>query len=188
MIDKQTEILKAALRLFVENGFHGTPTSLIAKEAGVANGTLFHYFSTKEELIVSLYVAIKKHLSACMAIEEKSEASLKEQLKNIYITALTWGIDNTTEFRFIQQFISSPYLLKLAPEEIQQKNNKILQLFQEGIDGQIIKNMPIDLINTLVNSHLFGVSQYINQSQLAAQQQENIINSSFELIWDMIAL
>ena len=188
MIDKQTEILRAALKLFVENGFHGTPTSLIAKEAGVANGTLFHYFSTKEELIVSLYVAIKKNLSACMVLEEDSFSSLKEQMKYIYVSALKWGIDNTTEFRFIQQFISSPYLLKLAPEEIQQKNTRILQLFQQGIDEKIIKKLPIDLINTLVNSHLFGVSQYVNQCQLAASERDNIISYSFELIWEMIAL
>jgi AcrR family transcriptional regulator len=42
-MDKQQEILSAALQLFVANGFHGTATSKIAKEAGVANGTLFHY-------------------------------------------------------------------------------------------------------------------------------------------------
>jgi AcrR family transcriptional regulator len=187
MIDKQAEILKAALRLFVENGFHGTPTSLIAKEAGVANGTLFHYFNTKEDLIVSLYVAIKKNLSACITIHPDDTASLKDKLKYIYVMALKWGIDNTIEFRFVQQFISSPYLLKLAPEEIQQKNNMILMLFQQGIDEHIIKPIPVDLINTLVNSHLFGVSQYILQSQFSEAEQDKIINDSYELVWDMIA-
>lgn len=187
MIDKQAEILKAALRLFVENGFHGTPTSLIAKEAGVANGTLFHYFSTKDELIVSLYVSIKKHLSACMTINAVSVTTLKEQLRHIYVMALKWGTENATEFRFVQQFISSPYLLKLAPEEIQQKNNMILMLFQQGIEEHLIKPISVELINTLVNSHLFGVSQYMLQSKFTEAEQDKIINDSFELLWDMIA-
>jgi AcrR family transcriptional regulator len=39
-LDKKEEILKTALKLFVEFGFHATPTSKIAKEAGIANGTL----------------------------------------------------------------------------------------------------------------------------------------------------
>ncbi len=87
----------------------------------------------------------------------------------------------------MQQFISSPYLLKLAPEEIQQKNNMILTLFQQGIDEHIIKPIPVDLINTLVNSHLFGVSQYILQSQLSEAEQNKVIYESYELVWDMIA-
>jgi AcrR family transcriptional regulator len=40
--------LAAALQLFVAFGFHGTPTSRIAAQAGVSNGTLFHYYKTKQ--------------------------------------------------------------------------------------------------------------------------------------------
>ena len=59
-MDKKNSILGSALRLFVENGFHGTATSKIAQEASIANGTLFNYFKTKEELIVTLYHYILK--------------------------------------------------------------------------------------------------------------------------------
>ncbi|MCK5033837.1 MAG: helix-turn-helix transcriptional regulator, partial [Calditrichia bacterium] len=52
--EKREAILKATLNLLVERGFHDTPTSLIAKEAGVATGTLFHHFKNKEELINAL--------------------------------------------------------------------------------------------------------------------------------------
>ena len=51
-MNKREKIFSTALNLFVEHGFHGTPTSKIAKEAGVANGTLFHHFNTKEDLII----------------------------------------------------------------------------------------------------------------------------------------
>jgi len=52
-MDKKQLILGTALKLFVEAGFHGTATSKIAAEANVANGTLFNYFRTKEELILT---------------------------------------------------------------------------------------------------------------------------------------
>ena len=58
-MEKVDKILEAALQLFTSKGFHGTPTSEIAKTAGVANGTLFHYFKTKEELINNLYLHVK---------------------------------------------------------------------------------------------------------------------------------
>jgi AcrR family transcriptional regulator len=54
--EKEQKILDTSLVLFVEKGFHGTSTAEIAKTAGVATGTLFHYFKTKEELIDRLYI------------------------------------------------------------------------------------------------------------------------------------
>ena len=56
---KRKKIIEISLKLFVERGFHGTPTSLIAKEAGIANGTLFNYFKTKDILINEVYKEIK---------------------------------------------------------------------------------------------------------------------------------
>lgn len=47
-------ILKAALPLFAKNGIDGTPVSQIAKAAGVAHGTVFLYFPTKEELAAAV--------------------------------------------------------------------------------------------------------------------------------------
>ena len=57
--DKKAAIASTAVRLFTERGIHGTPTSLIAREAGISNGTLFHYFPTKEDLITFAYREIK---------------------------------------------------------------------------------------------------------------------------------
>jgi AcrR family transcriptional regulator len=65
MKEKELQILNASLNLFVERGFHGTSTAEIAKSAGVATGTLFHYFKSKEELINRLYLYSKE----CMISE-----------------------------------------------------------------------------------------------------------------------
>jgi AcrR family transcriptional regulator len=42
-------ILRAALQLFAEKGFYQTTTKAIARKAGIAEGTLFNYFETKED-------------------------------------------------------------------------------------------------------------------------------------------
>ncbi len=77
-MDKREKILKAALHLFVEFGFHGTPTSKIANKAGVANGTLFHYFATKEALIIALYIDIKQQMGCFIAENTTGEQLLKK--------------------------------------------------------------------------------------------------------------
>ena len=51
---KKSQIIQAALDLFVERGYYGTKTSQISRRAGISEGLLFHYFSTKEILLEEL--------------------------------------------------------------------------------------------------------------------------------------
>jgi TetR/AcrR family transcriptional regulator, fatty acid metabolism regulator protein len=53
--DKRDRILSAAVKVFARNGFHATRVSEVAKAAGVADGTIYLYFKSKEELLVSLF-------------------------------------------------------------------------------------------------------------------------------------
>ena len=53
--DKRERILDAAVRVFAKKGFHATRVSEVAKAAGVADGTIYLYFKSKDELLVSLF-------------------------------------------------------------------------------------------------------------------------------------
>lgn len=185
-MDKQEQILKAALKLFVEFGFHGTPTSKIAKEAGVSNGTLFHYYKTKDELVVALYISIKSNLSACMISDRAEGETIKATFKRMFISSMYWAIENPTEFRFTQQFHSSPYLSMVSNEEVMKQMKYLMDFMQEAIDARVLKPLPIDLLFTLLSSHIYGINEYLVASNLDAEKQKETINQSFDLIWYMI--
>ena len=53
--DKRERILSAAVKVFAKNGFYATRVSEVAKAAGVADGTIYLYFKSKDELLVSLF-------------------------------------------------------------------------------------------------------------------------------------
>jgi TetR/AcrR family fatty acid metabolism transcriptional regulator len=53
--DKRDRILKAAVKVFARTGFHATRVSEVAKAAGVADGTIYLYFKSKEDLLVALF-------------------------------------------------------------------------------------------------------------------------------------
>lgn len=184
--DKQKSILAAALKLFVEFGFHGTPTSKIAQAAGVSNGTLFHYYKTKDELVIALYTDIKTRLGDYVAANTPDSKDLKELMRTNYLNTLYWALDNRQEFYFIQQFHSSPFLLMIAPEETQKQTKWVFDLLARAIKTKLIKNQPIPFIYTLISSHLYGVNQYLATSDLTAAKQKKLINESFESIWKMI--
>src|ERR1700689_3190180 len=74
-------ILAAALNLFAEKGFYRTSTRAISRKAGIAEGTLFNYFETKEDL--ALYF-LERELDAVIQWYERDQriqkAALPEQL------------------------------------------------------------------------------------------------------------
>ena len=64
--NKKEAVLKSTLELIKDNGFHGTPISLIAKKAGVASGTIYHYFPSKDSIIMALHYRIKTEMVQAM--------------------------------------------------------------------------------------------------------------------------
>lgn len=185
--DKRKDLLAAALQLFVQYGFHGTPTSKIAKQAGVANGTLFHYYKTKEDLIVSLYIDIKTRMGEYIEEKVPEGRMAKEMFKEQFTQVLLWSLENKDEFYFIQQFHTSPFAALLSPEEIKKQLSKSCHQIEEAIKEKVIKDRDVDFILTLLTSHTFGLNQYLAKTKLTKDQQLKLIEDSFEMLWTMIS-
>lgn len=185
--DKRKELLSAALKLFVENGFHGTPTSSIAKEAGVAHGTLFHYFKTKDELVVALYIRIKQEMGTCSIPFLEKDIGLKEKVTGIFTASIEWGLKHRNEFQFIEQFHHSPFLKMVPSAEIQEQGKPALDLLKKGIKEKMLKPMDVDFMITIVMSQLFGLYKYLIQTNLSRKKQQALIEETVHLLWDMIS-
>lgn len=185
--DKRKDLLAAALRLFAGNGFHGTPTSKIAKEAGVANGTLFHYYKTKEDLIVSLYIDIKSRMSEYVEANAEKDKSIKKNFRNQYIQIMLWSLSHRDEFYFIQQFHTSPFAALVPPEEIERMTGKSCEQIEKAIKEKSIKKRDPNFILTLFSSHTFGLNQYLTKTELTEKEQKEVIKDSFNMLWAMIS-
>jgi TetR/AcrR family fatty acid metabolism transcriptional regulator len=79
--DKRDRILKAAVKVFARNGFHATRVSEVAKAAGVADGTIYLYFKSKEELLFSLFEDRVGKLLAYMRDELPKKKDAPERLR-----------------------------------------------------------------------------------------------------------
>jgi TetR/AcrR family transcriptional regulator, fatty acid metabolism regulator protein len=82
--DRRRQILDAAVRVFARQGFHGCRVSDIADEAGVAYGLVYHYFSSKEEVLDTLFLE-RWGLMIAMIDEAaaRDELSAREKLHEI---------------------------------------------------------------------------------------------------------
>lgn len=81
--DKRERILDAAVRVLAKRGFHSTRISEVAKAAGVADGTIYLYFKSKDELLVSLFEDRVERLLAFLQAELPRSGSASDKLKRI---------------------------------------------------------------------------------------------------------
>ncbi|HSD90195.1 MAG TPA: TetR/AcrR family transcriptional regulator, partial [Kofleriaceae bacterium] len=88
--DKRERILDAAERVFAQRGFFASRVSEIAKEAGVADGTIYLYFKSKDELLISLFEERMKQVNEALSVAiaglspaEQLRAFVKTYLKLI---------------------------------------------------------------------------------------------------------
>src|SRR5271163_2593720 len=110
--DKRNAILDAATRLFAERGLTAAPTSEISKYARVAEGTLFTYFNTKDELINALYREIKLQLADAMMSDFPRKKNVQARLQHVWDRYIQWGIANPRQRKALAQLQVSEALTR----------------------------------------------------------------------------
>src|ERR1700728_968563 len=88
--EKRTAILAAATEAVAMLGV-SAPTAKIAKEAGVAEGTLFTYFTNKDELLNRLYLELKMDLRNAMMTGYPAGKSLVDRNRHVWDRLIDWG-------------------------------------------------------------------------------------------------
>jgi AcrR family transcriptional regulator len=92
--EKRRLILDAAVRVFARKGYHTSRVGDIAEEAGVAHGLLYHYFSSKEELLETVFRETWSELLEAFARVGESEEPAREQLRQVAAILLrSWRRD-----------------------------------------------------------------------------------------------
>jgi AcrR family transcriptional regulator len=185
-MDKQQLILGTALKLFVENGFHGTATSKIAIESGVANGTLFNYFRTKEELIVAIYHTALNEMDAFIMERMTSHSISKESFRSLFVATVLWSLENPFHYQYLQQFRHSPYGKMKVSETLNIEENALYVLIQNGINIVLVKPMAVSFIYSLIMAQINGLHYYIISNDFGIEKQTEFISESFDMVWKMI--
>ena len=182
--DKKEAIFNSTLKLITENGFDATPISLIAKDAGVAAGTIYIYFKDKRALINELYLELKEDLTKAVIDNYNPGLSIRVGLELIYRNYLNFMLQNSAKFRFFEQFTSSPYIDKLTKEEGLRIFHPVIDIFEKAKKEKMIKNIPNEIIYAQVFSPLSNlVRQQINGQ---FEFNEETIEITFQVCWDAI--
>ncbi|MBU1237597.1 MAG: TetR/AcrR family transcriptional regulator [Gammaproteobacteria bacterium] len=180
--DKKQRILQATLRLITDNGFHGTPVSMIANEAGVGAGTIYRYFANKEAIINELYDHIQKDLHAATMANIPADVSVRDEFRLKWLNILHYFLDHHYEARFLEQYSASPFISPEVTEEKNRRNAHLKALIARGVATGAIREVDYHTVAVL----LWGTVYQLHQLQTSGMRQvtEDLIDDIFRVVWD----
>lgn len=131
---RRDQMIRAAVTLFKEKGFHRATTREIAKEAGFSIGTLYEYIRTKEDVLYlvcdSIYNEVHNRLSQ-ITLENGTTEDLKTAIRHYYEV-----IDDMSD-EFVVMYQESKSLPKGALEYVLTKELEMVDIFHKIITGCI---------------------------------------------------
>jgi AcrR family transcriptional regulator len=146
--DKRNAILSAATRLFAERGLTAAPTSEISKQAGVAEGTLFTYFKTKDDLINALYREIKLELADAMMSDFPRKKNVHTRMRHVWDRYVNWGIANAKQRKVLAQLQVSEVLTKESRDAGSAPFVEFQNMIRDAIEQRVMRNdLPVELIS-----------------------------------------
>ncbi len=184
MENKKNKILKTALKLFARHGFRETTTSQIARESGVANGTLFHYFPTKDDIIDTLFLLCSLNAERYYRKGLENYRSIKGKFMQLLRNWLEFALDNTEQYLFINLYLTSSYLSK--DEKNLVFSEFIEKIIEPGERQKLFKDSPPELI-VEVTSHLLHVLivHFLDNRHKASDPE--YVERALSFIWDSVS-
>jgi AcrR family transcriptional regulator len=179
--DKYRAILDAAVAVFAERGFWDTPTSLISKTAGVADGTLFNYFKTKDDLINEVYVYSKRELAKELLAGIDVHRSVRDKMQHLWNRYIVWGVEHPDKFKVLQQIGMFYEVTDAVKAQANEPFADFQQMISEYQANGMFKDYPIDYLAALVDS------QAVMTVRLASMNRDNLVEYQrigFDILWN----
>lgn len=178
--DKYERIIQAATKVFAQKGFFGSKISEIAKEAGVADGTIYLYFENKDDILISIFEEKMQFVLDNMVKELSKEAGPIEKLKRFAQVHLQLIEENKDIAELIQVELrqSSKFMKNYKNEKFLRyldligeilKEGQELGLFQKSVVPGIFKRAFFGALDEMSRFWVLSTKKYYDIKTAADQ-------------------
>lgn len=183
-MDKRDHIMQAALALFAERGYHGTPVSMIAEKAKVGSGTIYRYFKDKDDLVNTLYRTWKAVLFERTMAGLDATLHLRSLFHEIWKRMAEFAMEHRDAFIFMEAHHHSPYLDDASKQLSNTINGHFVALLVRGQEQEMIQSAPPELIKSVV----FGTFTEMVKNHWSGTQEltDTLVTQVEEMCWRAI--
>jgi AcrR family transcriptional regulator len=192
---RRAEILEAALGLFSSKGFHETTMEEVAQAAGVAKGTVYLYFQSKEHLLLALkqefMQGLKDAVTAIVAegieqLEAGKEIDYRDIIDDIFQTIVDYHCQRRDAVEVVVRQSPSPDLVREALELEREYLGLITTAFQTGMQYGLVHTedpeMTARLVNAAIRDNIATCLCYSEPEDL-----DRLVNAAKQLLYKALA-
>lgn len=169
---RRDQMIKGAISLFKEKGFHRTTTREIAKESGFSIGTLYEYIRTKEDILFlvcdAIYEQVQQRLETAIDLQQPSLNTLVNVVKSYFMLM----DDMQEEVLMMYQEVKS--LKKESKEYVIEKEREMVDLLKKAIIICLpnkVSDMDAELLanNIFIQGQMWGFRRWILQKKFTLE-------------------
>jgi len=173
-------ILAAGLLLFGRNGFHGTSMSAVAREAGVATGTAYTHYVSKDELVLAAYRETKAQLAAAATVGLDAGAEAGTRFRTIWLASYHHLKAHPDHAWFLLQVDHSPYRGAAHQTAIAHDDPLVTQAGAPDVAARLLP-LPLEVIYEL------GLSPAVRLAAGGTELTEQQLDEIAEACWRAIS-
>ena len=178
---KHDQIIEAAVKVFAKKGFYNAKVSEIAREASVADGTIYLYFKNKDDILISLFEE-KMHL--WIERVEQEIAKVEDPLEKIraFVAQHIFMIKENKHLAEVMQIElrqSSKFMRRYVPVKFLEYLNLIGKIIEEGKQKGAIRQ---DVIPAIAKRAIFGALDEMLLYWVLAKKPKYSMEESIEQI------
>jgi AcrR family transcriptional regulator len=184
--EKREAVIRAALEMVGEHGFHGSPMAQIAERAGVAAGTIYRFFDSKDTLIKEIKASLEGQILTAVTEGYPAERSLRERFLHVERKVIGYFIASPLQFRFLEQFHFSPYGVDSRREKLfgKKRRNLIEDLIEEARSQRVLKDLPLPILYALAFGPVIEVCR--DHALEFVTLDDRLVERTVEACWDAI--
>ncbi len=182
--DKKAAVFAAALALIAEQGFTGAPMAQIAERADVAVGTIYRYFTGKDDLVNALYLDIKARLAAHTLHGYADGMPIREAFTLLLGNTVRYLSDHPAEVSFTEQYENSPIITDATRQDFSRMAGPLRELFARARAQGLLKDLPSEVLLALVSGAVLALVKL--QRPGTARLDDATLDTALEAIWDIV--
>ena len=194
MTEKQRNILRASVKLFAEKGFHASSTAEIAKEAGVAEGTIFRHYKSKKDILLAVVAPVLVKFAAPFILKdlreifrEQAQKPFGEIVAELYRNRLNLVDANEKHIRILLQeaFFHPEIREALIATVFEDAKAMVQKLIEAKIDAGELRPLPSQAVFRVVLSSLIGLvlfRQVLDKEDYAHYSDEEQIALTVDIL------
>ncbi len=182
--NKVKDIHAAALNILLKTGFSGLKMAEVAAEAGIATGTLYIYYKSKEELINAVFKQTKTEALAALLDPTHATGNFYSTYKNMWIAYIRFCLAFPQKMIFVDQYVYSGVIADEVIRELEQQQLPLNQFLEYGQENRILKKLDLEWLK----AHMFGsIHEAVKMAtRLNKQLTDTEMDQLFSIMWDGI--